>query len=162
RMVRLIADLSEDWRRLDDRIAIVSAEIEALVEEDGACQRLMTVPGIRPIISSAVVAAIGDGAGFKAATLAPGLVWGRDRSRREIARSWARSPSGVTSTCERCSCRLPRSSSPGDRARPGEVYGLGSSRHRSGSTATCWRSHWPTSWLVSPGPCSPAVENISR
>jgi transposase len=65
RMVRLIADLSEDWRRLDDRIAIVSAEIEALVEEDGACQRLMTVPGIGPIISSAVVAAIGDGAGFR-------------------------------------------------------------------------------------------------
>jgi hypothetical protein len=32
RMVRLIADLSEDWRRLDNRIAIVSAEIEALVE----------------------------------------------------------------------------------------------------------------------------------
>jgi len=65
RMVRLIADLSEDWRRLDDRIAIVSAEIETLVEEDGSCQRLMTVPGIGPIISSAVVAAIGDGAGFK-------------------------------------------------------------------------------------------------
>lgn len=65
RMVRLIADLSEDWRRLDDRIAIVSAEIEALVEEDRHCQRLMTVPGIGPIISSAVVAAIGDGAGFK-------------------------------------------------------------------------------------------------
>jgi transposase len=65
RMVRLIADLCEDWRRLDDRIAIVSAEIEALVEEDGACQRLMTVPGIGPIISSAVVAAIGDGAGFR-------------------------------------------------------------------------------------------------
>src|SRR5262249_22829440 len=29
------------------------------------CQRLMTVPGIGPIISSAVVAAIGDGARFK-------------------------------------------------------------------------------------------------
>ena len=65
RMVRLIADLSEDWRRLDERIAAVSAEIEALVEEDRHCQRLMTVPGIGPIISSAVVAAIGDGAGFK-------------------------------------------------------------------------------------------------
>jgi transposase len=63
-MIRLITDFSEDWRRLDDRIAIVSAEIEALVEEDDACQRLMTVPGIGPIISSAVVAAIGDGAGF--------------------------------------------------------------------------------------------------
>jgi hypothetical protein len=28
--VRLIADLVEDWRRLNDRIATVSAEIEAL------------------------------------------------------------------------------------------------------------------------------------
>jgi hypothetical protein len=51
---------------------------------------------------------------------------------------------------------------PADRARQGEVYGLGSSRHRSGSTATCWQSHWPTSWLVSPGPCLAVVENISR
>jgi transposase len=65
RMVRLIGDLAEDWLRLDERIATVSAEIEALAEQDGPCQRLMTVPGIGPIISSAVVAAIGNGAGFK-------------------------------------------------------------------------------------------------
>ena len=57
RMVRLIVDLTADWRRLDDRIASVSADIEALAEQDGPCQRLMTVPGIGPIISSAVVAA---------------------------------------------------------------------------------------------------------
>ncbi len=65
RLVRLIIDLAEDWRRLDDRIATVSTEIEALAEHDGLCQRLMTVPGIGPIISSAVVAAIGNGTGFK-------------------------------------------------------------------------------------------------
>ena len=65
RLVRLITDLAEDWRRLDDRIATVSTEIEALAEQDGPCQRLMTVPGIVPIISSAVVAAIGNGTGFK-------------------------------------------------------------------------------------------------
>jgi transposase len=65
RMVRLVGDLGEDWRRLDDRIATVSAEIEALAEQDGPCQRLMTVPGIGPIISSAVVAAIGNGTGFR-------------------------------------------------------------------------------------------------
>jgi len=65
RLVRLITDLAEDWRRLDNRIAIVSAEIEALAEQDAPCQRLMTVPGIGPIISSAVVAAIGNGTGFK-------------------------------------------------------------------------------------------------
>ncbi len=65
RIVGLIVDLAEDWRRLDDRIATVSAEIEALAEQDSPCQRLMTVPGIGPIISSAVVAAIGNGTGFR-------------------------------------------------------------------------------------------------
>src|SRR5437588_3113580 len=64
RMVNLIAELIQDWRRLDERIAAVSADIESLVELDEACQRVMTVPGIGPIISSAVVAAIGNGAGF--------------------------------------------------------------------------------------------------
>jgi hypothetical protein len=49
---------------LDERIAAVSADIESLAEQDEACQRVMTVPGVGPIISSAVVAAIGNGAGF--------------------------------------------------------------------------------------------------
>src|ERR1700751_1625411 len=65
RMVGLIADLAQDWRRLDERIAAVSAEIEALAGQDQSCERLMTVPGVGPIISSAVVAAIGNGSGFK-------------------------------------------------------------------------------------------------
>jgi transposase len=65
RIVRLIADLAEDWRQLDERIAAVSAEIEALAAQDEHCQRLMSVPGVGPIISSAVVAAIGTGAGFR-------------------------------------------------------------------------------------------------
>ena len=60
RMVNLIAELIQDWRRLDERIAAVSAEIESLAEQDEGCQRVMTVPGIGPIISSAVVAAIGQ------------------------------------------------------------------------------------------------------
>jgi transposase len=65
RVVRVIADLMQDWRRLDERIETVSAEIEALARQDENCQRLMSVPGIGPIISSAVVASIGNGAGFK-------------------------------------------------------------------------------------------------
>lgn len=64
RMVRMIADLSEDARRLDARIEDVTAEIEALAKADEDCQRLMSVPGIGPIIASAMVAAIGDGAAF--------------------------------------------------------------------------------------------------
>jgi transposase len=64
RMVRVIEDLSGDWRRLDERIETLSSEIEALAREDSGCERLMTVPGIGPIISSAMVAAIGSGDGF--------------------------------------------------------------------------------------------------
>jgi transposase len=61
RMVRLVEDLAGDWRRLDARIEGLSGEIEALAQQDQACVRLMTVPGIGPIISSAMVAAIGTG-----------------------------------------------------------------------------------------------------
>jgi transposase len=65
RMINLLGELLADWRRLDERIAAVSAEIEALAKQDTSCQRLMSIPGVGPIISSAVVAAIGNGAGFK-------------------------------------------------------------------------------------------------
>jgi transposase len=50
RMVNLIAELVQEWRRLDERIAAVSAEIEALAQQDEGCQRVMTVPGAGPII----------------------------------------------------------------------------------------------------------------
>src|SRR6516162_10263821 len=61
RMLRIIEELAGDWRRLDQRIDGLSGEIEALARQDQACSRLMTVPGIGPIISSAMVAAIGTG-----------------------------------------------------------------------------------------------------
>jgi len=64
RMVRIVADLAGDWRRLDERIEGLSAEIEVQAREDSGCERLMTVPGIGPIISSAMVAAIGTGEAF--------------------------------------------------------------------------------------------------
>ena len=65
RMVRILEDLAQDWRRLDERIEAVTSEIETLAKNTGACRHLMTVPGIGPIISSAVVAAIGNGTAFR-------------------------------------------------------------------------------------------------
>jgi len=64
RMVRVIEGLAGDWRRLDTRIGDLSAEIEDLARRDAGCERLMSIPGIGPIISSAMVAAIGAGDGF--------------------------------------------------------------------------------------------------
>ncbi len=64
RMMHIIEDLAGDWHRLDERIEGLSTEIAALADQDPACERLMTVPGIGPIISSAMVAAIGNGSVF--------------------------------------------------------------------------------------------------
>ena len=63
-MIRMVEDLSGDWRRLDERIEQVTDEIEVLARESESCRQLMTVPGIGPLIASAMVAAIANGAAF--------------------------------------------------------------------------------------------------
>ena len=63
-MVRIVENLVGDWSHLDERIENVTDEIEALARGDASCRQLMTVPGIGPIIASAMVAAIGNGIAF--------------------------------------------------------------------------------------------------
>jgi transposase len=63
-MIRLIHDLDGDWRRLDKRIETLTTEIAGLAEDDVHCQRVMSVPGVGPLVSSAMLAAIGTGDGF--------------------------------------------------------------------------------------------------
>jgi transposase len=64
RMLHVIEDLTSDWHYLDKRIEALSEEIEALARRESACDRLMTIPGIGSIVSSATVAAIGTGDAF--------------------------------------------------------------------------------------------------
>ena len=98
-MVGVIEGLAEDWRRLDQRIEQLSGEITALAHQDAGCKRLVSVPGIGPIISSAMVAAIGTGDAFSK---------GRDfRSRLATAPSSVRYRSGAIDTCAFCSCKQP-------------------------------------------------------
>ena len=61
----LIVGLYEDWLWLDERIERISDEIEKIARAKLSCQRLMSVPGIGPMISTAMVAAIGDGEAFE-------------------------------------------------------------------------------------------------
>jgi len=64
RMLRIIEDIVDDWRYLDDRIERVTDEIEGLARTDVNCGQLISVPGIGPIIASATVAAVGNGTAF--------------------------------------------------------------------------------------------------
>ena len=63
-LLRLLEDLVNDWRQLDARIGDVTTQIETLAKQDEDCKRLMGTPGVGPLIASAMVAAIGNGAAF--------------------------------------------------------------------------------------------------
>jgi transposase len=63
-LARLLAQLSEEWEQLEERITRVTAEIAAVATTDPACQRLMAIPGVGPISATAVVAAVGNGKAF--------------------------------------------------------------------------------------------------
>jgi len=65
RMIHMIEGLCSDWRHLDGRVDDLTVEIETVVAGDEACQRLMSIPGIGPLTSSATVSSIGDGSAFR-------------------------------------------------------------------------------------------------
>jgi transposase len=65
RMSDLIVGLYEDWLWLDERVETLTGEIEQISHREANCKRLMSVPGIGPIISTAMVAAIGTGESFE-------------------------------------------------------------------------------------------------
>lgn len=65
RLSAIIVGLYEDWLWLDERIESTTNEIEMISKREGHCQRLMTIPGIGPMISTAMVAAVGTGEAFE-------------------------------------------------------------------------------------------------
>ena len=65
RMRTILIGLYGDWLWLDDRIETVSKEIELISRTEENCVNVMTIPGIGPMISTAMVAAIGTGEAFQ-------------------------------------------------------------------------------------------------
>src|SRR5580658_2893195 len=65
RTAKLILGLYGDWCGPDERIEAVTSEIEEISRGEATCQRLMSVPGIGPLISTGLVAAIGTGEAFE-------------------------------------------------------------------------------------------------
>lgn len=65
RMVLLIGELVDKWRSLGERIDRLTKELETLAKTDPAAARIGEIPGVGPIIATATVAAIANGAAFK-------------------------------------------------------------------------------------------------
>ena len=65
KMRNLIDLLWKEWKTVEDQIKGLSLELERLSAADLGCTRIRQIPGIGPIVATAIVAAIGNGAAFR-------------------------------------------------------------------------------------------------
>ena len=63
-MRNLLAMLWNEWKDLELQIGEMNDEVERIAASDSACIRLRQIPGIGPLVATAIVAAIGNGAAF--------------------------------------------------------------------------------------------------
>ncbi|MDX8411580.1 MAG: IS110 family transposase [Mariprofundaceae bacterium] len=60
----LLGQLTEEVRRLDERIAGYDRQIKHMAGQSDACQRLMTIPGMGAMSATALVASVADAKAF--------------------------------------------------------------------------------------------------
>ena len=65
RMRNLIDLLWSEWKTVEHQIEGLSEEVERISASDPGCTRIRQIPGIGPIVATAIVAAIGNGAAFR-------------------------------------------------------------------------------------------------
>ena len=61
----LLLELKHEWDELERRIEEASAELQRIAKQDDACSRLMEIPGIGPLVSTALVASVGNAITFR-------------------------------------------------------------------------------------------------
>lgn len=61
----LLERLWQEWKQLESDIKTITEEIERIANEHALCRRLQQIPGFGPLVSTATVAAIGNGAAFR-------------------------------------------------------------------------------------------------
>jgi transposase len=64
RMRNLLELLWSEWKILEQQLDGLNDDLERIASADAACQRLRQIPSIGPLISTAIVAANGNGAAF--------------------------------------------------------------------------------------------------
>jgi transposase len=66
-MRALVPDMRAQWAKLDRRIRAFDVESAGFVRENEDAHRLVIIPGVGPLIASALTAAIGAGETFESA-----------------------------------------------------------------------------------------------
>ena len=63
-MRSLINMLWNEWKLVEEQIKKLDLELERISAADAGCTRIRQIPGIGPVVATAIVAAIGNGAAF--------------------------------------------------------------------------------------------------
>ena len=63
-MRSLINMLWDEWKLVEEQIKKLDLELERISAADAGCTRIRQIPGIGPVVATAIVAAIGNGAAF--------------------------------------------------------------------------------------------------
>ena len=122
-MRNLLELLWEEWKIVEQLIAVLSDELERIADADAGCSRIQRILGIGPIVTTAIAAAIGKGAAFRKGR--EFAAWAGTCSQailhRRQARSWA-GASAATPICARSWSMAPRrcSSASSEIKRPSE------------------------------------------
>ena len=64
-MRNLVNLLWDEWKTVERQIDELGDELERISAADAGCTRIRKIPGIGPVVATAIVAAIGNGAGFR-------------------------------------------------------------------------------------------------
>jgi len=64
-MRSLIDALWKEWKLVEQQIEELTDKLEQISASDPGCSRLRKIPGIGPVVATAIVAAIGNGAAFR-------------------------------------------------------------------------------------------------
>lgn len=57
--------LWDEWKVIEQQIEQLNLELERISAADPGCTRIRQIPGIGPVVATAIVAAIGNGAAFR-------------------------------------------------------------------------------------------------
>jgi transposase len=100
---RVLQVLASQLEQLAVGFAAVEKQLAAWHRSNAVSQRLASIPGIGPIIATALAATVVEPIGFASvASSQHGWVWGRGSTRPVAKRAWAASPSAATATCGVC------------------------------------------------------------